>query len=108
VNGSKVRTERPRFEARTMLGLSFLAFQLVMIGCARFVPWRYFCWVLNDYNIEYTPEVTANGPRDLEGCFQWVPFGLTASQDGDREDPRRQLQLVGARGSYMQGSGRSG
>ena len=34
----------PVRHARTILGGGILLFQLVMIGYARYVPARYFCW----------------------------------------------------------------
>jgi len=51
---------------RTALGVSVLAFQLVMIGYARFVPSRYFCWAPYDSQNHYEMEVTVDGKR-LDG-----------------------------------------
>ena len=48
---------------RTALGVSVLAFQLVMIGYARFVPSRYFCWAPYDSQNHYEMEVTVDGKR---------------------------------------------
>jgi hypothetical protein len=59
--GDNPGNERHGFKARAFAGVMFLACQLVMIVYARFVPWRYFCWAPNDYNVEYTLQVTAKG-----------------------------------------------
>jgi hypothetical protein len=52
-----------RIGGRTILAVSLLFFQLAMIVYAQFVPWRYFCWAPNDYNVEYTLAVTICGRR---------------------------------------------
>jgi hypothetical protein len=46
---------------RTIAGVAILAFQLVMIGYARFVPSRYFCWAPYDIQSEYRLDVTIEG-----------------------------------------------
>jgi hypothetical protein len=48
---------------RTVIGAALLAFQVLMIGYARFVPSRYFCWAPYDIQTEYRLEVTVNGKR---------------------------------------------
>jgi hypothetical protein len=42
---------------RTVLGSAILLFQLVMIGYARFVPSRYFCWAPFDIQTDYRLDV---------------------------------------------------
>lgn len=46
---------------RTIAAVAILAFQLVMIGYARFVPARYFCWAPYDIQSEYKLDVTIGG-----------------------------------------------
>ena len=46
---------------RTVIGLAFLGFQVFMIGYARFVDSRYFCWAPYDIQTEYRLNVTVNG-----------------------------------------------
>src|SRR3954447_9605481 len=52
---------------RTIAGVSILAFQLAMIGYARFVPSRYFCWAPYDVQTEYWIKTVVNG-RKLTGA----------------------------------------
>jgi hypothetical protein len=40
-------------QVRMIIGASILLFQLVMIGYARFVPSRYFCWAPFDIQTDY-------------------------------------------------------
>lgn len=47
--------------ARTILGGGILLFQLVMIGYARYVPARYFCWAPYDVQSEYRLDVSIGG-----------------------------------------------
>jgi hypothetical protein len=47
--------------ARTIVGGGILLFQLVMIGYARFVPSRYFCWAPYDIQSEYRLDVSIGG-----------------------------------------------
>lgn len=49
---------------RTLVGLAILLFQLAMIGYARFVPSRYFCWAPFDIQTDYRIDVNVGG-RDL-------------------------------------------
>jgi hypothetical protein len=46
---------------RAILGGGLLLFQLVMIGYARFVPSRYFCWAPYDIQTEYRLDVSVGG-----------------------------------------------
>src|SRR5437762_12760970 len=46
---------------RLIAGCGILLFQLVMIGYARFVPSRYFCWAPYDIQSEYRIDVTIGG-----------------------------------------------
>src|SRR5437763_5481070 len=46
---------------RTIIGASLLLFQLGMIGYARFVPARYFCWAPYDIQSEYRIDVLIGG-----------------------------------------------
>jgi hypothetical protein len=46
---------------RTIIGAGLLLFQLVMIGYARFVPARYFCWAPYDIQTEYRLDVSVGG-----------------------------------------------
>ena len=46
---------------RTIVGVGILAFQLVMIVYARFVPSRYFCWAPYDVQTEYWITTVVNG-----------------------------------------------
>jgi hypothetical protein len=46
---------------RTIFGSGLLLFQLVMIGYARFVPARYFCWAPYDIQTEYRLGVSIGG-----------------------------------------------
>jgi hypothetical protein len=46
---------------RTIIGGGLLLFQLVMIGYARFVPARYFCWAPYDIQTEYKLDVSIGG-----------------------------------------------
>ncbi len=48
---------------RAGLGGALLLFQVVMIGYARFVPARYFCWAPYDMQTDYRLEVTVHGRR---------------------------------------------
>lgn len=48
---------------RTMLGSAILLFQLGMIGYARFVPARYFCWAPYDIQSEYRLDVSIDGRK---------------------------------------------
>jgi hypothetical protein len=50
--------------ARAIIGGGILLFQLVMIGYARFVPSRYFCWAPYDIQSEYQLDVSVGG-REL-------------------------------------------
>lgn len=50
---------------RTLAAVVLLAFQLVMIGYARFVPSRYFCWAPMDSQNLYSIAVVIDG-RELE------------------------------------------
>jgi hypothetical protein len=52
---------------RTVIGGAILLFQIVMIGYARFVPSRYFCWAPYDIQSEYLLDVTIGG-RKLTGA----------------------------------------
>ena len=49
--------------ARIIVGGSILLFQLVMIGYARFVPARYFCWAPYDIQSEYRLDVSIAGRK---------------------------------------------
>jgi hypothetical protein len=51
----------PVRHVRTILGGGLLLFQLVMIGYARFVPARYFCWAPYDIQTEYRLDVSIDG-----------------------------------------------
>ena len=51
---------------RTIVGVSILAFQLVMIVYARFVPSRYFCWAPYDVQTEYWITTVVNGRKLTE------------------------------------------
>jgi hypothetical protein len=42
---------------RMIIGVAILLFQLVMIGYARFVPARYFCWAPFDIQSDYRIDV---------------------------------------------------
>ncbi len=44
-----------------LIGISFLAIQVIMIGYARFVPERYFCWAPYDEQTLYDIVVEING-----------------------------------------------
>ena len=46
---------------RAILGGGLLLFQLAMIGYARFVPSRYFCWAPYDIQSEYRIDVSIGG-----------------------------------------------
>ena len=52
---------------RAAIGGSILLFQVVMIGYARFVPSRYFCWAPYDTQTEYWISASVNG-RPLSGA----------------------------------------
>ena len=49
---------------RTLAAIALLAFQLAMIGYARFVPSRYFCWAPMDSQNLYSISVVIDG-REL-------------------------------------------
>ncbi len=44
-----------------LVGISFLAVQVIMIGYARFVPERYFCWAPYDEQTFYDIAVQVEG-----------------------------------------------
>ena len=48
---------------RLSIGIALLSFQLFMIGYARFVPSRYFCWAPYDMQTDYELDVTVNGRK---------------------------------------------
>src|SRR5436305_6275276 len=48
---------------RMIAGIAILAFQLAMIGYARFVPSRYFCWAPYDIQSEYRIDVSVGGRK---------------------------------------------
>ena len=48
---------------RLITGCAILLFQLVMIGYARFVPSRYFCWAPYDIQSEYRLDVAIGGRK---------------------------------------------
>ena len=50
---------------RTLAAIALLAFQLAMIGYARFVPSRYFCWAPMDSQNLYSISVVIDG-RELD------------------------------------------
>jgi len=52
---------KPMKYARILIGGVILLFQLVMIGYARFVPSRYFCWAPYDIQSEYRLDVSIAG-----------------------------------------------
>ena len=56
---------------RKSIGITFLAFQVGMIGYARFVPSRYFCWAPYDSQNDFAIEVVIGG-RALspQGIYQ--------------------------------------
>ncbi len=47
--------------ARAAIGGAILLFQVVMIGYARFVPSRYFCWAPYDTQTEYWISASIHG-----------------------------------------------
>ncbi len=49
---------------RTLAAIALIAFQIVMIGVARFVPSRYFCWAPMDSQNLYAIRVVVAG-REL-------------------------------------------
>jgi hypothetical protein len=49
------------FSTCIAIGLAILGFQVFMIGYARFVPSRYFCWAPYDIQTEYRLQVSVNG-----------------------------------------------
>src|SRR5262249_28708370 len=48
---------------RAAIGGAILLFQLGMIGYARFVPSRYFCWAPYDIQSDYRLDVTIGGRK---------------------------------------------
>jgi len=53
--------------ARTLVGVGLLGFQIFMIGYARFVPSRYFCWApMDSQNLYSITVVTADRELDAE------------------------------------------
>jgi hypothetical protein len=48
---------------RTGIGVALLAFQVFMIGYARFVPSRYFCWAPYDTQTDYRLDLSVNGKK---------------------------------------------
>ena len=65
---------------RTIIGVAFLSFQLVMIVYARFVPARYFCWAPYDAQSEYTLHVTIDGrpltPQEIRRRYRRPKHGF--------------------------------
>lgn len=52
---------------RTLAAIALLVFQIVMVGYARFVPSRYFCWAPMDSQNLYTITVAIAG-RELDAA----------------------------------------
>ena len=48
---------------RLLIAVPLLAAQVALIGYARFVPARYFCWAPFDMQTDYTLDVTIGGRR---------------------------------------------
>ena len=63
-----------RFVTRTLAAIALLAFQVVMIGYARFVPSRYFCWAPMDSQNLYSIAVVIDGrelnPEEIEARYR--------------------------------------
>ncbi|MDE2659514.1 MAG: hypothetical protein OXI45_04825 [Acidobacteriota bacterium] len=59
---------------RTLAAIALLAFQVVMIGYARFVPSRYFCWAPMDsqnlYSIAVVIDGRELGPEEIEARYR--------------------------------------
>ena len=68
-----------RFVTRTLAAIALLAFQVVMIGYARFVPSRYFCWAPMDSQNLYSIAVVIDGrelnPEEIEARYRQPASG---------------------------------
>jgi len=66
--------------ARAILGGGILLFQLVMIGYARYVPARYFCWAPYDIQSEYRLDVSIGGrpltPFEIRSRYRRPQHGV--------------------------------
>lgn len=64
---------------RTLAAVALVAFQVVMIGYARFVPSRYFCWAPMDsqnlYSIAVVIDGRELGPEAIEARYRQPAVG---------------------------------
>jgi hypothetical protein len=87
---------------RTAIGAALLAFQVFMIGYARFVPSRYFCWAPYDIQTEYKLEATVNGKR-LNGKQIQARYHRP-KQGADNRSPQHVIDMLqGYEESYGRG-----
>jgi len=65
---------------RASIGIIFLLIQIYMIGYARFMEARYFCWAPFDSQNEYVLSVEVNGRtltnKEIEKRYRRPPRGL--------------------------------
>jgi hypothetical protein len=77
---------------RTIVGVSILAFQLVMIVYARFVPSRYFCWAPYDVQTEYWITTVVNGRKltesEIRGRYRRAQHGT------DNRSPQHVMDIL--------------
>ena len=77
---------------RTFVGVSILAFQLVMIVYARFVPSRYFCWAPYDVQTEYRITTVVNGRKltesEIRGRYRRAQHGT------DNRSPQHVIDIL--------------
>jgi len=77
---------------RTAIGLALLGFQVFMIGYARFVPSRYFCWAPYDIQTEYRLDVTVNGrpltPKQIQVRYKRPRAGT------DNRSPQHVIDIL--------------
>jgi len=75
-----------------MLGVAFLILQVGLIGYARFVPERYFCWGPYDQCTRYTIETRVDGhlldPGELWQRYRIDPDGW------DQRSPANIISIV--------------
>lgn len=77
---------------RIIIGGGILLFQIVMIGYARFVPSRYFCWAPYDTQTEYRLDVSAGGreltPAEIRKRYRRPKRGV------DNRSPKHVMDII--------------
>lgn len=91
---------------RTAIGIAFLLWQLGMIGYARFVPTRYFCWAPYDTQTAYELTVTIDGrelsPQEIRARYRRPAKGRDNRSPNHVMDVVRQYEQTYGRGDNGQ------